>query len=115
MTSRDAKYLAWLRELPCVACGRTSTDSYCSQAAHVRVGGDGGMGLKPSDYRAVPLCFMCHRAQHDYGERTFWERAKLDPQVVIATLLVRYIDDKRAVIAALSALAHSERAGAASG
>jgi hypothetical protein len=38
--------------------------------------GDGGMGFKPSDYNAVPLCggpAGCHARQHREGERTFWD------------------------------------------
>jgi hypothetical protein len=50
-----------------------------TEAAHVRIGGDGGMALKPSDWRTVPLCgadddWMGHHAyQHQIGERPFWD------------------------------------------
>lgn len=59
----DEKYLARIRELPCCVCGRTGP----SDAAHIRMSGVGwdiwgegkeatGMGVKPDDNWAVPLC-----------------------------------------------------------
>jgi hypothetical protein len=72
---RDHEHLAFIRELPCIRC-----ESYNSVPAHIRIGTDGGMSRKPSDYWTVPLCHTCHDRQHKRGERTFWgdnlERAK---------------------------------------
>src|SRR5215813_891921 len=45
-------HLAFVRLLPCVACGKAAP----SDAAHVRTGTDGGTGMKPGDRYAVPLC-----------------------------------------------------------
>jgi hypothetical protein len=42
------------------------------QAAHVRLGSGAGMGQKPDDWRAVPLCKSHHDEQHSVGEETFW-------------------------------------------
>lgn len=64
---RDRKHLAFIRTLPCVTCGNRP-----SQAAHIRKNGDGGVGVKPSDNRAVPLCPSCHYIQHQIGELRFW-------------------------------------------
>lgn len=41
------------------------------QAHHVRLGTGGGIGLKPSDAAAVPLCPHHHRVLHQIGQRTF--------------------------------------------
>lgn len=60
-------HLAFIRSLPCCRCGKSP-----SQAAHVRMGTGGGMGMKPDDRYTVPLCADCHRRQHDVGERAFW-------------------------------------------
>jgi len=46
------KHLAFVRQLPCVACGKAAP----SHATHVRTGTDGGVGIKPGDHYAVPLC-----------------------------------------------------------
>lgn len=43
-----------------------------SDPAHIRVGSNAGMGQKPDDSKAVPLCRICHSKQHQQGERTFW-------------------------------------------
>lgn len=53
---------------------------------HLRIGTDGGMGLKPADRFTVPGCNRCHRRQHDMGERTFWDEIGIDPRPVADTL-----------------------------
>src|SRR5262249_4826518 len=72
---RRAQHLAFVRQLPCVACGKAAP----SDAAHVRTGTDGGVGIKPGDRYAVPLCTTCHTKQHRVGELTFWSALRFDP------------------------------------
>ena len=56
------------------------------QAAHVRLGTDGGEGLLPSDWFLYPLCFHHHIGeQHATGERTF--EAQYFPKGLRATAL----------------------------
>jgi len=50
-----------------------------SDAAHVRTGTHGGVGRKPGDRYAVPLCTACHAKQHRVGELTFWSALRIDP------------------------------------
>jgi hypothetical protein len=45
----------------------------------VRTGTDAGIGMKPSDRYAVPLCTVCHSKQHRLGELTFWSALRFDP------------------------------------
>jgi hypothetical protein len=68
-------HLAFVRQLSCVACGKAAP----SEAAHVRTGADSGVGMKPSDRYAVPLCSGCHAKQHRIGELTFWSALRIDP------------------------------------
>ena len=72
---RDEAYLAWIRAMPCIACGAAGR----SQAAHT--GSDGGMSQKASDYSCVPLCADCHTqasgAYHRIGKRAFEQRMGL--------------------------------------
>jgi hypothetical protein len=42
---RRVQHLAFVRQLPCVACGKSAP----SEAAHVRTGTAGGGGVKPDD------------------------------------------------------------------
>ena len=72
---RRVQHLAFVRQLPCVACGKAAP----SEAAHVRTGTDGGVGVKPGDRYAVPLCRACHTKQHRIGELTFWSALRIDP------------------------------------
>ena len=72
---RRGQHLAFVRQLPCVACGKAGQ----SEAAHVRTGANGGVGVKPADRYAVPLCNACHAKQHRIGELTFWSALRIDP------------------------------------
>ena len=72
---RRLQHLDFVRQLPCVACGKAAP----SDAAHVRTGTDGGVGMKPGDRYAVPLCAACHAKQHRVGELTFWSALRFDP------------------------------------
>ena len=72
---RRAQHLAFIRQLPCVACGAAAP----SEAAHVRSGSDGAAGMKPSDRYSVPLCSSCHALQHQFGELTFCGTLRIDP------------------------------------
>jgi hypothetical protein len=75
-------HLAFVRQLPCVACGKAAP----SDAAHVRTGTDGGTGIKPTDRYTVPLCAACHAKQHRVGELTFWSALRIDPVDVASRL-----------------------------
>jgi hypothetical protein len=79
---RRVQHLAFIRLLPCVACGKAAP----SEAAHVRTGTDGGVGRKPGDRYAVPLCTACHTKQHRLGELTFWSTLRIDPVSVALRL-----------------------------
>jgi hypothetical protein len=72
---RRGQHLAFVRQLPCVACGKAAP----SEAAHVRRGANGGVGVKPADRYAVPLCNACHALQHWVGELSFWSALRIDP------------------------------------
>jgi hypothetical protein len=72
---RRMQHLAFVRQFPCVACGKAAP----SEAAHVRSGSDAGAGMKPSDRYSVSLCIDCHELQHQFGELTFWSALRIDP------------------------------------
>ena len=72
---RRAQHLGFVRQLSCVACGKAAP----SEAAHLRTGTDSGVGMRPGDRYAVPLCTACHEKQHRIGELTFWSGLRIDP------------------------------------
>jgi len=71
---KSPAYLDYIRSLPCVICG----DSTTVEAAHIRMGArragkrPTGMGEKSDDRWALPLCGKHHRLQHMHYERYFW-------------------------------------------
>ena len=79
---RCPAHLQWVRGHECAA-----SNEWCGgkiQAAHVRLGTDGAMGVKPGDNWAVPLCEVHHGGQHAVGEETFWRG--IDPKDLAAKL-----------------------------
>ena len=80
---RSKEYLAYIRTLECCVCRRMPVEPH-----HV---GAGGVGLKGSDFTAVPLCRTHHREVHDAGQQTFQERYVRFSDV-IATVLVDWCD-----------------------
>jgi len=74
---RDEKYLRFIREQLCAACG-----CWPSEADHHPTKGSG----RWSDFLTWPLCTRCHRERHDTGIITFCTKYKLDPEAVMAGL-----------------------------
>jgi hypothetical protein len=72
---RRTQHLAFVRQLPCVVCGKPAP----SEAAHVRSGSDAGAGMKSSDRYSISLCTECHAQQHQFGELVFWSTVRIDP------------------------------------
>jgi hypothetical protein len=66
---RDKDHLAFIRQLPCCVSLKNSEPCH---AAHVRIGANGGMGMKPGDNFVLPLCADVHGRQHAIGESEFW-------------------------------------------
>lgn len=83
---RCPDYLAWIRTLPCVVCGRASG----IEAAHTNALGPRRMAQKTSDFSALPLCAMHHRSgpdsYHRLGEKHFATGHRVDLLEVALTL-----------------------------
>ena len=106
----DRNYLALVRQCPCLHCGMIP-----SEAAHVRMasaayGKASGMGQKPADRWALPLCAEHHRlsrqAQHNRGEQQFWIDLGINPLLACANLYAQRGDltaMQAVVIAAIAA------------
>ena len=65
---RCPAHRAWVRSHTCSVSG---CDGRPIECAHVRIGTDGGTGLKPSDLFCLSLCAAHHRSSHTHGEMTF--------------------------------------------
>lgn len=87
----DEKYLAALRRCPCLIC-----KTIPSEAAHIRMGdldrgkNFTGIGRRPDDSWSVPLCTSHHSfgadAQHNRGEKQWWDEHGIDPIAVAIEL-----------------------------
>jgi len=86
VTDKDPKYLAWIRKQPCVITGRTPCEAHHTQT--------GGMGMKGSDYSAIPMHHSEHMKCHQLGEKTFWLEMWIVDKLIIEHL-VRYIKEHR--------------------
>ena len=65
---KSQKHRDYVRTFACCKCGETAG----IEVAHVRLGTDGAMARKPSDFYTLSLCQPCHDKQHRIGEETFW-------------------------------------------
>jgi hypothetical protein len=83
---KNDKHLKFIRCLSCVVCA----NNICTEAAHVKMAAPGkrnvGIGEKADDKWTVPLCGACHRKQHAWGEREFWETVCIKPLQLAADL-----------------------------
>ena len=82
---RSPGHLAFVRRFQCCVVGHSDTD--CGgriEAAHVRIGSDGGTGLKPGDDSVVPLCSLHHNKQHQMGEISFGEQYNVNLKIIAA-------------------------------
>ncbi len=79
------RHRAFIRRHACSVPGCNNPNVQC---AHVRVGTDGGAGLKPSDWWTLPLCGPAlidgerveghHNEQHRLGETSFEKKYRID-------------------------------------
>lgn len=73
---RSPENRLWVRTHACCV-------SHCSSeskiiAAHVRMGAQAGMGMKPGDDVTVSMCDDHHREQHQIGEPEFMRKYGID-------------------------------------
>lgn len=91
----DPGYLAWLRGRPCCVCGRAAP----SDACHIRFGSEAygkrnvGLGEKPDDRWAIPMCRECHTKQHSMNEQEFYRERRILPLLLAQKLYSEYGGD----------------------
>jgi len=83
---KDANYLKWLHELPCLVTGKRPVEACHVSYADPRYGKrERGKSEKADDRWAVPLHPDEHRRQHSMDERAYWQSVGIDPlQVALA-------------------------------
>nr|WP_295838139.1 putative HNHc nuclease [uncultured Azospirillum sp.] len=73
--ARSSAHLKFVRSHQCSVPGCKGMPI---EAAHVRTGTDGGIGMKPSDNWTISLCREHHQEQHAIGEPAFETRHRID-------------------------------------
>ena len=90
---RSPDYLAWIRTLRCVVCGRPP-GSVLIEAAHTNAMGPRGLGQKSTDFSAIPLCSGHHRelpvSYHVLGETAFSLMHGLELNALVVALQDRF-------------------------
>ena len=100
---RDPRYLAWLRQQPCLT---TSAYGREVEAHHVRLAraagggfiGAGKLGKRVCDYQCVPLHAREHISLHTGSERQWWEDRQIDPLTAAAVFVELYDQGVRGTI-----------------
>ncbi len=82
---RSPAHRNFVRGHACCVCGSIAA----IECAHVRVGTDGGTGIKPSDRWCISLCRDCHSEQHQIGEASFEALHKIDMKALARAFLAR--------------------------
>ena len=72
---RDPSYLDRVRALPCAARGMYR--HACTPVIHAHHAGPRGLGQKPADSTAIPLCSLAHTCWHD-AKGCFFEWTKAE-------------------------------------
>ncbi len=87
---RNLRYMNWLKKQKCVVSRKKA-----QVAHHIRLGTNGGQGLKPSDYFCIPLLNIYHTggklAVHNIGEETFLKRFNLSKEKIFIHYLSLYL------------------------
>ncbi len=79
---RSKKWLDHIRSMECLFCPSDETEPH-----HIRKHTDGGTGLKPSDFYAIPVCREHHNILHN-------ERIPLSFFYHIAAMMFRWLEAK---------------------
>jgi hypothetical protein len=84
---RSDGHLKFVRGFVCaVSASQPNSCEGKVEAAHTRIGTDGGTSLKPSDCWAIPLCASHHAEQHRIGERSFETKYQISMKAIAEKL-----------------------------
>jgi hypothetical protein len=97
------RHRAFIRSLPCLACGRPAP----SECAAIGARTEAGTGLQPTARLIVPLCGpptvwedCCHSRLYYRGRTRFWSELGIDP-LALAARLWRVSGDREAGVHAV--------------
>ncbi len=85
-TFRSKKYLEFVRGLPCAVCKKKDETVV---PHHVDAG---GVGMKCSDARVIPLCHFHHNEHDHIGKRTFYSKYGTSKNECLIETMQAYIE-----------------------
>ncbi len=84
------RHRKWLRTFHCVT---PDCDGSQIEVSHLRSAANAGVGIKPHDAFAVPMCSECHRYYHNIGHKAF-ERINMVDLFAMAAMFRRQSPDR---------------------
>ena len=72
-TARSVEYLDYIRTLGCAICGQQAEPHHAET---------GGVGMKCSDYKTIPLCRQHHDEIHRIGKLSFQRKYNVDIEFI---------------------------------
>ena len=75
-------YLKFVRSLPCAICQNDQVQAHHQIGSKMR-----GMGIKVSDFRAMPLCIAHHGELHSRGHKTWEEQYGITQESLVLRTL----------------------------
>ena len=87
---QSKKYLKYIKEKPCLVCGKMPCDPHHMEA--VGMGGANRDGFK--DYSCIPLCRYHHTEYHSTGINYFESRYKINLWKDAFNLIRRYYNER---------------------
>ncbi len=88
---KSKKYRLFISEKPCLRCQEQyNVDGYMDPHHEDYLINNGGMGIKPPDTQALPLCFDCHRISRAMsGPKEFW--GNIDYKKAMINYITEYL------------------------
>ena len=84
---KHEEYINHVRSHDCLFCG----DGAPNQAHHIRWG-NVGIGQRPSDYKTIPLCLLCHDLIHNNPKKFTEKIGREDVFECMVNLLVEWLE-----------------------
>ena len=89
MSDLKRRFKVFIKTRPCCVCSAPPPNDFC----HFTKRGYGGMGMKGSDFLALPMCHKHHMEQHSLGMNSFQHKYNsVDLQWEVMLHLVKFIE-----------------------